>query len=188
MKKVIFLIFAGALLMFGSCTKKSQINVPLPYAYPRPSLPDTVMTVPEDVPLVFPVNAQAEEVMKRADWLDVVYPTLGATVHVTFTATNPLEVESIKENRMQRLMLNAGERPVEFSEFFNEAGFNVVTADAEGATTPIQFIATDDSLWVISGAVYFSAPEAVESTDSIRPMVKAIRNDILRGLKALRYR
>lgn len=180
------MISASAL---GACTGNGgKTLIPLPTAYPRPNLPDTAMIITAETPLIFPVNAQARIGNPREGWIDVAYPTLGATTHITFTHTTASEIEEVKKNRMERLMLNAGDRPVDFSEFTNRAGFSIMTAYSEGSTTPLQFLATDDSIWVVSGAVYFASPAAVTASDSIRPMVNAIRRDILRALTELDYR
>lgn len=181
------LLIASAVVaaLLSGCGKKDDMRVPLPYAYPRPNLPDTVMTPAAGTPLHFLVNAQAKTDVPRPGWLNVAYPELGATIHVTFTATNPDDVWEVKDNRMERLLLNAGERAVDFSEFTNAAGFYVAAATSEGALTPLQFIASDDSAWVVSGAVYFDSPGAASNPDSIRPVVQAIRRDLLRSLSSI---
>ena len=172
-------------LAAAACTKQPAVEIPLPHAYPRPALPDTAMVAAPDAPLHFLVNSQAVVSSPRPGWLDVAYPQLGATVHITFSRTDASEIETVKENRMERLILNAGERPTDFAEFTNNAGFNVLLAQTDGATTPIQFLATDNTAWVASGAVYFASPDATTAVDSLRPMLTAIRRDLARALQAL---
>lgn len=171
-----------------SCRKSDGVTLPLPTAYPRPNLPDTVLVEVRETPLAFFANRDAEVTSPHQGWLDIAYPSLGATVHATFTGTTPAGVENVKENRMERLMLNAGDTPVEFSEFVNPGGFKVLMASSEGSLTPLQFLATDDSVWVVSGAVYFSSSLAASSPDSIRPHIKAIRSDLVRALNSLDYK
>ena len=189
MNRSLYKIFiVTSLTLAAACGRRAEVGLPLPNAYPRPNLPDTVLTAVNGIPFHFLANEDAETEFPRKDWLDIKYPTLGATVHVTFSETTPDEITDVKENRMQRLMLNAGERQIDFAEFTNKAGFSILTASAEGAATPFQFLATDDSACVVSGAVYFSSPDAPGAVDSIRPMVKAIRHDLLRALDAFDYR
>lgn len=181
-------IFLLALAVAAGCVKKQTVPIPLPTAYPRPNLPDTVLVDAGNTPLRFAVNRESVVTVPREGWIDISYPTLGATVHVTFTPTNPEDVAKVKENRMERLMLNAGEHPVDLSEYINQAGFDVLTASSEGSLTPFQFLATDDSVWVVSGAVYFGSSQAVNANDSLRPIVNAIRHDLIEGLNSLDYR
>ena len=184
MKKIctLFIVLGASV---AACTVSENNTFPRPTAYPRPQLPDTVMIATNLAPLHFLANRDAVVSSTRDGWLDIAYPSLGATVHVTFTRSTPRDIASVKENRMERLMLNAGDRPITFSEFTNAAGFNVLSAKTEASTTPLQFLATDDSEWVVSGAVYFSSPGVVNAHDSIRPMIDAINYDILRSLKSL---
>lgn len=181
-------VTAGVVLLMAaaSCTGEGTPPIPRRTAYPRPTLPDTAMTVAEGTPLHFAVNRQATVTSEKEGWINVAYPMLGATMYVTFTPTVPATVEATKANRMERLMLNSGDRPSEHSEFVNAAGFRALVATTDGSTTPVQFLATDDSAWVVSGAVYFSDPRSAEAADSIRPMTRAIAADVFRALKNLK--
>lgn len=180
------------LLLAAMCAcgphRPSTDQRPMPVAYARPNLPDTLLAAPDFAPLSFPVNASATLSSEHRGWLNVAYPTLGATVHITFTPTNADSISSVQENRMERLLLNAGDNYTDFSEFTNPAGFDIIVATSEGGLTPLQFLATDHDKWVVSGAVYFSNPEASTAIDSIKPIVGAIRNDIVRGLTSLNYK
>jgi len=173
------------LMLTGCGGSDSQRAIPRRTAYPRPQLPDTVLATYEKAPLHFEINADANTVMPRKGWLDISYPMLGATVHVTFTETTAENIDEIRRNRMERLMLNSGDRPSTHSEFTNPSGFDVLIAETDGATTPLQFLATDSRRWVVSGAVYFNDPDAGASYDSIHPMVDALRRDITKAMTAL---
>ena len=186
-RRLCIMLLTASVLVIAGCGGRQQLPIPLPVAYPRPILPDTAMTLCPDAPLRFLVNADAAVSAPKYGWLDIAYPTLGATVHVTFTPTDPDRIDAVKDNRMERLMLNAGDRPTDFAESVNPAGFSVLLAESEGSLTPLQFLATDDSLWVMSGAVYFADPAAAASPDSIRPMVRAIRDDLVRALNGIDF-
>ena len=173
-----FAIIVLATIVF-SCSQRQP--VPRRDAYPRMQLLDTAM-VAADAPVYFLVNSQARIEQGREDWLNVAYDLYGATMYVTFTETTPENVETVKENRMERLLLNSGEQMSQHSEFVNRAGYSVVLSYSEGVATPLQFIATDDSSMVVSGAVYFSNPKASASVDSIAPIIEALRDDIMRSM------
>lgn len=162
--------------------------LPKPTAFPRPQLPDTTLVTIADAPLSFKVNSEAAVSSPRAGWYDVSYPTLGATIHLTFTESTSEGIDEVKANRMQRLLLNSGEATTDFSEFRNDAGFDIAIARTEATATPIQFLATDNERWVVSGVVYFSSPRAPFAVDSLRPMVKAIDKDMVRALSSLSYK
>lgn len=178
------LLWAMFMLAPG-CRKAEPMKIPLPVAYPRPALPDTALVELVDAPLNFAVNGQAAVSSVRPGWYDVAYPTLGATMHLTFTRATGLDLDKARENRMQRLLLNAGEGETAFSEFENAAGFDVLIARTEGSATPLQFLATDGREWLVSGSVYFASPRAPLAIDSLRPMVRAIDRDLTRALESL---
>lgn len=178
-----FFVAAVLAALMTGCGSDERKPVPRRKAYARVELPDTAMRAADDTPLHMPVNASARTECPRPGWLDISYPTLGATVHVTFTkAAGIEELERVKANRMQRLMLNAGEEESESGEFSNGHGFNIYIMKSEGVATPIQFLATDDSAWVVSGAAYFNIKPGPGAVDSLRPMVDAVERDILKSM------
>lgn len=161
--------------------------VPRRTAYSRVAVMDTVMTEVPGVPLRFMVNAQATATVPRTGWLNVAYSAYGATVYVTFTqAATPDSLEAVRANRLQRVMLNTGGMPARRSEWVSAHGFDILTLEADGCTTPFQFLATDGRRHVVSGAVYFADPAAVNNTDSIAPMVAAIEADLNRALRRMK--
>ncbi len=181
--KYLLTVLAVALLI-TSCSDQ-QKPVPRRTAYPRPPHHDTVMIPTPDAPLRFDVNAAATVTAPAAGWLNVAYPAYNAVMYVTFTPVDEASIDSVRVNRMERLLLNAGGVPGERREFLNEAGYDIMVYTARGTATPVQFLATDGETAVVSGAVYFSDPRATVSTDSLEPFVKAIEGDVLRSMKTL---
>lgn len=181
-------LLAGWLMLaVAGCGTSSGDNaaVPRARAYPRPPLPDTAMQAADGVGLHFLVNRQATVSSARRDWLDADYPSLGITVHTSFTETTPEEVADVMANRMERLLLNAGSREPKFDEYDNAAGFDIIVARSDGAAIPLQFLATDHGRWVVSGAAVLRSAAAAEQTDSLRPIVDAVEADIRRALDNL---
>lgn len=182
MRAVAVLIPVIALIAASSCGGQGHSAVPRRTAYPRMQLLDTVMRGVEAAPgCTLAVNAGAVAESPRPGWLTVSYPLYRATMYVTVTATTRATVDEIKANRMERVVLNAGGLPGRQSEWINRAGMSVMTLRTDGSTTPLQFLATDDSSTVISGAVYF-ADAASAATDSIAPAVNAVEGDVRRML------
>lgn len=180
------------LIMLAGCTGRHDGNtVPRRTAYPRPTLPDTAMTAADTgaAELHLEVNAAAETESPRPGWINVTYPGLGARIHITVTPVTAADVADVRANRMQRLTLNEGDRRSEHREWANAAGFDILVARTEASSTPLQFLATDDSSAVVSGAVHFADPAVAttESADSIRPILDALERDIVTSLSRLRH-
>lgn len=178
---------AAMALLAAACSAPDggDSAVPRIHAYPRLQLPDTAMTPAEGTPLRFYINAAATASRPRPDWLDVAYPALGITLHISFTRSTSAEIPAVMENRMERLMLNAGNAELRMEEFTNSAGFDIAMAETPGATTPLQFLATDHSEWVVSGAAYLADPMSAAAVDSLRPAIEAVRRDVARSLSTL---
>ncbi len=183
--RVIIAAMASLMMLTIAACRGSETPIPRRTAYPRPALLDTVMTAAPDLPLYFPVNAQAKISSPGKGWLDVVYPSYGATLHVSFTQVSPSTLEEVKHNRMERLMLNCGDLTTENSEFTNPAGYSILATYTEGANTPLQFVATDNISIVVSGAIYLSDPNAPAAVDSIAPIIDALQGDLIRSLMRL---
>jgi len=163
-------------------------------AYPRPQLYDTIYTEAEGVPCNFTVNAMTVTTNKtantaikgnRAIWLDVEYPAYNAILRCTFTPANDEKTRNeTVENRTERMALNLGDNAAEQTDVSSPYGFSAIVLTATGATiTPVQFIAAGNR-WVISGAL--EMPSAAISTDSVRPMIKAVEKDVIHALRHLK--
>ena len=179
MRAIAAIILLGLLTACGGSTNV----VPRRHAYPRVTDMDTLMVAVDSLPLVFRVNSHTTVSHPRPDWLDVYYPAYGATWHITFTTSGDLD--EVKVNRMERLLLNAGDHPYRRDEWLNAAQFDILTFVAEGATTPLQFLATDNEHIVVSGALVFDDPKACANIDSIAPIINNLENDMNRSLQTL---
>lgn len=154
--------------------------VPRRTAFVRLPALDTAMTAVDSLAVALKVNASATLSRPAPGWLNVAFPAYGATLHITVTQAAPAGIEDVKANRMQRLMLNSSDMPTDFAEFTNPGGFDVVVATTEGCATPVQFIATDNSSCVVSGAVFFPGFSAGTPADSLRPAIDMLHADVLR--------
>lgn len=183
----LYIILAAFTAAIAGCTGSGDDTaIPRRTAYPRPATMDTVMTVPDSLPVSFAVNASATVSRPRLGWLDVAYPAYGATMHVTFTPVDTSDIDEVRANRVERLTLNSGGRPSVTREAINAAGFDYLTVRTDGAATPLQFLATDGRSIVVSGAVYMFDPAAASAVDSIQPIVDAIEADINRSMIQLK--
>jgi hypothetical protein len=183
-RATLHLMLFALIATIAACTEQGA-DVPRRKAFPRVATLDTTMRQAANVPIRMDINAAAIDSVPHPNWLDVKYPKYGATMHITFSPTTPAEVAKIKANRMERLLLNVGDCPTVNREFTNRAGYSIVVARSQGSATPLQFIATDDSSMVVSGAVYMADPRAASEIDSITPTIDAIAADIDRAMATL---
>lgn len=185
LSRIIVMSVLALAIVLPAC-RREPAAVPRRTAYARVAVLDSAAEPVPDFPLYFPLSRSARVSSPRPLWLDVAYPDYGATAHITLTLADGEALDRVKANRLERLMLNAGDRPGRRSEWLTPAGYDVLTLYTDGSATPWQFVATDDSSAVLSGAVYFADPAAVANADSLAPMVDAIAADITAALNAMR--
>lgn len=169
----------------GGCTAQPEA-VPRATAYPRAALPDTA-SVPYSIGAVSGRLCAAATVdTPRRGWLTAAYPAVGAQLHISVTDTTAAALEQVKANRMQRLLLNAGDCPTTNREFTTSAGFTAMVATTAHSATPVQFLATDGSHIVVSGAVFMPAA-ATAAADSVAPIIHFFESEATRLLLTLRH-
>ncbi len=180
-------------LSLSECIGKEENYTPRRTAYPRIALCDTVYSATSMLPLNFEVNARAEAVRDTArdaddgsQWVNIDYPSYNATVYCTYTPVGPATIGRVIDNRIERISLNIGSATSEMTEFAtaNDVSAKVIYTP-DGTMTPLQFIATDNRSWVLSGALHFHATQKLNA-DSISPIVKAVNRDIIHTIKNLR--
>lgn len=186
--KITAIIAILAAVMIG-CQKAPQ-SVPRQKAYPRMALADTAMRQDSLAPknIRFLTNAQAESHAERPGWLTITYPNSQAKIFVTFTSTTPSEIEAVKANRLERLILNQGNATASNKEFINPQGFSILVSETCSGTMPLQFIATDQSKMVISGAVTIPTALSYETYDSLQPLINALKEDVYKTMNDLGWK
>ena len=179
------IVISALIACVSSCAPQPEA-VPRATAYPRPALPDTASTTTQIGSITTRICAQAIVAQPRSDWLSVSFPTLNASIHITATDTTAQALQQVKANRMQRLMLNIGSATSSNREFTTANGFDAIITTAPHSPTPVQFLATDQSTIVVSGAVYI--PEAnIAAPDSIAPVIQFFEHEALRIITSIRH-
>lgn len=181
-------------LLFSDCMGNgngSDTAIPRRTAYPRIEIYDSAYTAVGQFPINIEVNENAVAQPDSAHtpsanrWLNIIYPRYNATLHCTYSPVDTSTISSVMDNRTERMFLNAGDLTSEFTELNTPSGISgsiLVTPDSK--VTPVQFIATDRKRWVFSGALYFG--NALTDADSIAPVIKAVKRDIIHTIKNLR--
>lgn len=196
-----FLLLATCAVMLSSCGNKSGmpggdaddfVPVPRRHAYPRIVIPDSTFTYTPvgKSNLVIAINNAATSTLRSSDdgnscFVDVVYHKLQSTIFYTITPINRTSLSDVIANRLERIRLNIGSSDAELLEFDTPAGFESKVFVTRGdISTPVQFIATDGSHLVVSGAAFVR--EASPATaDSIAPIVALLRRDIIHTLNTM---
>lgn len=189
MRQCVLGIAAAAALMSASCSGGGEAAVPRPEGYPR------IEAYPESYTRLegttFEVNDSARVVERRrsaddALWVTLRYPRYGgALFYLTFTPVGPSTINSVLDNRAERMALNAGGGASVLTDLVSDGGYNcrVMTTPA-GTVTPVQFLASSPGM-VVSGALFVDGAANATSPDSLRPVVEAVERDVIHGLKHL---
>lgn len=181
-------VVAALLLMAAmadACRNEAPASIPRRQAFPRINLYDTAYVAVDGLAVHVEVNASAPVSVKQGKGFDINYPRYGAVVYCSVTQVpDSASALRVTANRTERMALNVGDLPAQRTQWHTANGFAVRMLEADGATqTPLQFVARGADC-VVSGAMFFG--RAVSSADSVRPMVEAVRRDMIHMLNAMR--
>ena len=193
----IWMIAIAISLLFSECSNNDSSNMPRRKAYPRIDIHDSTFSSLPSSPVYFEISTAAKvtldsvntgkETGKNSRWFNLSYPAYDAVIMCTFTPVNKTTINEVIDNRTQRMKLNSGNLTSELTELTNANGFNSqILTTLENKVTPIQFISSDIDDWVVSGAVYFNNNNDSVDLDSKKPIISAIRRDIIHALKTIK--
>lgn len=176
-----WLLIIGVLLL-GACSRRPA-PVPRPQAWQRIELYPEVYS---DVNGMMINDSARIEPGEIDGWFDIVYPAYNVRINCTLTHTeSPVQLQSVIDNRLERLERNAGGASGEMIELTSAGGIGSLLMVTPGAlATPVQFLATDSTRRVLSGSAVFASPG--QSPDSVAPVVEAIERDIIYMLSNLK--
>lgn len=184
---------AVALAAAGICscsTRGNDSTVPKPEAWPRIEVPAEEYTEHSFDNVSLTLNSVATvsgEAKDEGTWINITYPTFqNAHLYLTLSgAKSPDELKAILDNRRERMELNTGGTVTELTELTSDGGWEGLLAVTRSSlTTPVQLLAHDGNK-VLSGVLYFNFP-ADTPADSVAPIVKTVRRDMIHALKHLR--
>lgn len=192
MTRLPLIILIASSLLLGGCQSRESAQVPRPTAYPRAALYGADYHVVDTVPLRVAVNKNAATTVSHPDnrtaHISVRYPRYAATLHITAIAPrSAAAVDSLIAMRRQRIALNLGASTARETRYASASRrLDATLFEASTACpSPLQLIATanDGSGEILSATLFFDAPSA--AGDSLRPVVNALRADILAMLDSL---
>lgn len=175
--------------LFAGCKKG---YVPKPYGYPRIER-DTasyrLFNSPE-FPLQFDIAAEADAVLRgnatSAVWLDISYPDYGATLYCTYLPVSGKDIDEELSKATEFVYLHAAKASSIEAVSFEGEGVSASLYRLYGnVATPIQFIAENNSCFLLRGALYF---DFEVDPDSVAPIVDYLEDDVRRLVETLKQR
>lgn len=195
MRNTAVCILAACLAVFAACSGTEQRTAPRPQSHPRVQSYDTAYAAVPGLPLHFEANSHAQAEAENKDggavWLTVSYPAYDARLMCTLTPVTAATVESVVDNRAERMALNVIGTEPQVDEFINAAGYSaIIICDPVAVATPVQFLAApaeiDGNGWVVSGTAFFDHARAGAPIDSLAPMVETLLRDVRHSIRTLR--
>lgn len=170
------------------CTN-DNINTPRRKAFPRIDTHDSTFTQISNCPIHFEMSHIAsitlDSINNNNHWITIFYKPYNATVYCTFTPVDKYTIHNIITNRTERMALNSGDNISELIELTNANGFySKILITEQSKVTPVQFLSTNNTDWVVSGAIYFNN-NSNNNPDSIRPIINVLKRDIIHAMKTI---
>ena len=185
MNKFVATLFLLATL--AAC--RQEVATPRPMVYPRVATCDTIYRLVDQAVIPIEVNAAANvEVAENGHWVNVDYPTYNGRLALTLGVYNRHDsINAAVENRIERMSINVGDFAAEQTSIDSPLGIHSVLLTTQAhCVTPLQFISTDRRRFLVSGSFSFNGPVGKEKSDSLSPVIDALRDDILHLINNLK--
>lgn len=174
------------------CGKSYQ---PKPKGYNRLILPDHEYRVsPDTLPYRFEYSTHAKfsrdtSWIRERHWVEIYYPELHATIHVTYKAVNHSE-KLLKEYLQDAYVLTAKHQikayAIDETIVKTPSGKTAIIAELEGEVpSQFQFTLTDSTVNFLRGAVYFNVRV---QNDSLQPAIEYLKRDAMQLINTLEWR
>lgn len=193
--RLCYACFLITCLTLAACGSSDQADyIPKPKGYPRIDLPVAEYVPIQPIhPYQFDVNKIARvlpDTFKRAEphWIFVYYPTLKATVQLTYKPVQSLD--NLRGMLADAYKLAAKHNVKAYSinqqrvQLRNGLSASLITLVGE-VPTQFQFVTTDTTRHFLRGALYFDTATA---NDSLAPIIDYVKTDMMRMLNTLKWR
>lgn len=169
--------------------------MPKPVAYHRLLIPDhQYQFIQQNCPYTFEIN-KAARLIKTFDsinnpcWINIEYPTLKATVHITYKAVNNADdlQKAFKDTEKMTMKHTVKASGITESAIYKpESKVYGQWFDVKGnSASPIQFWVTDSNKHFLRGAVYFFSEP---NQDSLAPLNAFIKKDVEQLISTFKWR
>jgi len=183
MKKIIVLLFISIITI--SCSKET---LPKPKAYLKLQYPSALYKkIETNCPYSFEVSTLTTLNFKNNCWVTINYPSLKATIYITYRkVTNNLEeiLKEVEKLTFEHTVKADAIHVLPYENFSKKVFGKLYTVEGNVATN-IQFRVTDSVNHVLSGALYFYVKPKY---DSILPAIKYIEKDIIHLMETMEWK
>lgn len=186
-------IYICCLVALASCQSNPQ---PKPYAYFRIDLPpysyhqvDSLGPYTTEISdIATPVHSNAHWSTPEDTWINVYYPALDATIHLSHKhITKSWELDTLTEESrtlVYKHTIRADAIRESYYENTEKKVYCVFYELTGNAASPTQFYATDSAHNFLRGAVYFNT---LPNYDSVAPCAIYIENDLVHMIETLEW-
>ena len=179
-------------LFVASCSRDYQ---PKPKGYNRLILPEASYQIsPDTLPYRFEYSNNARLMkdtswVSEKHWVEIYYPELKATIHVTYKKINRSE-KLLREYLQDAYVLTSKHQIKAYSidEMIikTPSGKTAVVAELEGEVpSQFQFTMTDSTQNFLRGAVYFNVKV---KNDSLQPAIEYVKKDAMHLINTLSWK
>lgn len=187
-------LFAFFCFFFGLSACQTEYQ-PKPKGYNRLILPEpSYQVTPDSLPYSFEYSTFATlqkdtSQVSEKDWVEVWYPSLHATVHITYKKLDG-SLTVLKEYLNDAYTLTAKHQikayAIEESISKTPSGKTAVIAEIDGEVpSQFQFTLTDSSKNFLRGALYFNVKV---QNDSLRPAIDYVKKDAMHLINSLMWK
>lgn len=193
MKQYTLFILSACVFLLYSCGEEPQ---PKPYAYFRITLPpveyntvDTLGPYRADVSVNCISNSANSHYSTPNDkWINLFYPTLNATIHLSYKHISPSDLNVVTEESRTLVYKHTILADAIRESYYENPERHVYCMFYEltgNAASPTQFYATDSISNFLRGSVYFNN---IPNYDSVMPCAKYIENDLVHFVESLEWK
>jgi gliding motility-associated lipoprotein GldD len=181
-------------IFFGISSCQTEYR-PKPKGYNRLILPPaTYQATPDSLPYFFEYSTFATlkkdtSQVSEKDWVEVWYPSLHATVHITYKKLDG-SISQLKEYLNDAYILTAKHQikayAIEESISKTPSGKTAIIAEIDGEVpSQFQFTLTDSSKNFLRGALYFNVKV---QNDSLRPAIDYVKKDVMHLINTVSWK
>lgn len=191
--RIIKCLFLVALAFWTtSCSRDYQ---PKPKGYNRLELPEVAYQIsPDTLPYRFEYSKSAKFLKDTSwvsdkHWVEIYYPDLKATIHVTYKAINNNQ-KLLKEFYNDAYVLTSKHQikayAIDETIVHTPSGKTAVIAELEGEVpSQFQFTLTDSTKNFLRGALYFNVKV---QNDSLQPAIEYVKRDAMHLINTLTWK
>ena len=176
------------IIFLGLLTGCDDNTYPRPRGYVRLYYPEAKYNIyrSDELHIQFEKSHYADVELKRENWINLIYPKMKATIHLTYmdidNNTNEL-INEIHKLTDKHKVKASGIIPHMYSNP-EEKVYGVLYEVIGNSASNLQFYATDSTKHIVSGALYFYTSP---NPDSLAPAISYIKNDVIMLLESLKW-